>query len=77
VVQELLGISRATLWRIVRSGSLPVVYIDGRPRFLVSDVERLIESRRMRATAAESGFTHISKLIGDEFERLGRSEDAA
>jgi excisionase family DNA binding protein len=45
-VQQLLGVSRATLWRIVRDGALPVVEIDGRVRFMWEDVERFIRSRR-------------------------------
>jgi excisionase family DNA binding protein len=47
-VQEILGVSRATLWRLVRSGSLPVVRIDGRVRFLLEDVSTFIHSRRSR-----------------------------
>jgi predicted DNA-binding transcriptional regulator AlpA len=47
--QQRLGVSRATLWRIVRSGALPVVHIDGRPRFLMSDIDALIRSRRTRS----------------------------
>jgi predicted DNA-binding transcriptional regulator AlpA len=46
--QQLFGVSRATLWRIVKSGALPAVYVDGRPRFLMSDIEALIRSRRTR-----------------------------
>jgi excisionase family DNA binding protein len=44
----MLGVSRKTLWRIVRSGDLPVVRIDRRPRFLVEDVDAFVESRRKR-----------------------------
>jgi excisionase family DNA binding protein len=44
----MLGVSRKTLWRIVRSGDLPVVRIDRRPRFLVADVDAFVESRRKR-----------------------------
>lgn len=41
-----LGISYRTLDRLVRAGSLPVVRIDRRPRFLGADVEHLVRDRR-------------------------------
>jgi excisionase family DNA binding protein len=45
-VAKLLGISTRTLDRLVRSGDLPAVRLDRRPRFLPEDVEILIRSRR-------------------------------
>ena len=56
-LQELWGVSRATLWRITSSGALPVVYIDGRPRFLLEDVEAFVESRRTREGRKTSEIT--------------------
>jgi hypothetical protein len=45
-MQAILGVSRKTLWRIVRSGALPAVYVDRRPKFLAEDVALFIASRR-------------------------------
>jgi hypothetical protein len=45
-VQQILCISRKTLWRLVSSGTLPVVYVDSRPRFLPEDVWEFVRSRR-------------------------------
>jgi len=45
-VEQLLSVSRAQLWRLVRSGDLPVVYLDRRPRFLAEDIENFIRSGR-------------------------------
>jgi predicted DNA-binding transcriptional regulator AlpA len=47
-VLQILAISRKTLWRLVRSGQLPVVYLDRRPRYLAEDVAALICSRRAK-----------------------------
>jgi excisionase family DNA binding protein len=48
----MLGVSRKTLWRIVRSGELPAVYVDRRPRFLAEDVAAFIASRRQAGGGA-------------------------
>jgi excisionase family DNA binding protein len=45
-VAALLGISRQTLDRLVKAGSLPVVRLDRRPRFLPEDVDAFVRSRR-------------------------------
>jgi hypothetical protein len=49
----MLGVSNRTLDRLARSGALPVVYVDRRPRFLASDVARFVRSRRCVLGAAE------------------------
>jgi hypothetical protein len=51
--QQILCVSGKTLWRLVQSGKLPVVYIDRRPRFLPEDVWELVRSRRSRGGVAE------------------------
>jgi hypothetical protein len=43
----MLCVSRKTLWRLVSSGELPVVYLDRRPRFLAEDVLGFVRSRRV------------------------------
>jgi predicted DNA-binding transcriptional regulator AlpA len=45
-VQEILSISRQSLWRLVKQGALPAVYLDRRPRFLTEDVWQFVRSRR-------------------------------
>jgi excisionase family DNA binding protein len=45
-VAQLLGVSPQTLDRLARSGALPVIRVDSRPRYLLADVEALIRSRR-------------------------------
>ena len=46
--ERILCVSRKTLWRLVASGVLPVVYLDRRPRFLSDDVWAYVLSRRVR-----------------------------
>jgi hypothetical protein len=44
-VERQLRVSRATLWRLVRSGALPAVYLDRRPRFRPEDIRALVIGR--------------------------------
>ena len=43
-VMKIFQVSRSTLWRMVKDGRIPMVSLDGRNRFLQSDVEDVIES---------------------------------
>lgn len=52
-VQQILCVSGKTLWRLVQSGKLPVVYIDRRPRFLPEDVWAFVRSQRRRGGVPE------------------------
>jgi excisionase family DNA binding protein len=45
-VARVLAVSVRSVDRLVQKGVLPVVELDRRPRFLDSDVEELIKSRR-------------------------------
>jgi excisionase family DNA binding protein len=52
-VADLLGVSPRTLDRLVEAGSLPVVYIDRRPRYLAEDVAAFVLARRRRRTRGQ------------------------
>jgi excisionase family DNA binding protein len=50
-VEERLGISRRTLWRLTKQGAIPVVRfgggrLGGHPRYLESDIEAFIRAHR-------------------------------
>jgi len=44
-VAHRLGVSRTTVWRLVRSGQLPVVHVGARALVPRTAVERFIEDR--------------------------------
>jgi predicted DNA-binding transcriptional regulator AlpA len=52
-VEQMLCVSRKTLWRLVQRGTLPAVYLDRRPRFLPEDVWAFVLSRRRRGGVSE------------------------
>jgi hypothetical protein len=58
----MLCVSRKTLWRLVSSGQLPVVYLDRRPRFLLEDVWGFVQSRRV--LGARQVLKHEMELAG-------------
>jgi hypothetical protein len=45
-VQQLLRVSRRTVYNLMGRGDLEPIYLDRRPRFDSLDIGRLIESRR-------------------------------
>lgn len=53
-VTNLIGVSRTTLWRLVRAGAFPRPHVlsTNRVGFLVADVDAWIASRRPRQEAA-------------------------
>jgi excisionase family DNA binding protein len=51
--RDLLGLSRTTVYRLVRDGELPVVEFPGRTLVQASDLDAFIESRKTRRSPNE------------------------
>jgi hypothetical protein len=67
-----LACSLATLDRLVRAGSLPVVYLDRRPRYLAEDVAALVHSRRSKWSECEVA---PDAIYEPEHDQKGASDD--
>jgi hypothetical protein len=67
-----LACSLATLDRLVRAGSLPVVYLDRRPRYLAEDVAALVRSRRAKWRESE---VTPGAIYEREYDQEGTSDD--
>lgn len=73
-VGEELGVSRVTVWRLVKAGDLAVVDVGrGRPRFRVQpeDLERFIHNRTYAHDADPSAVEQITQANGVRAARRG------
>jgi excisionase family DNA binding protein len=67
---EYLGVSRATVERLVFRGELPIVKIGRSTRYDIDDLDQYIENNRARITGARPEGVTLRDLIEREGEGL-------